>query len=366
MPRHVALVWLTFLLLSSGLRAQSTAPAAGAGSSPTAPLQVSGSLDFYAAWNANQPASQQNALYNFDDNDNALAINLAELRITRPVAHPGDLGFTAVLGYGDAETIVAASDPSGGDGLGHVLQLFGSVIAPVGNGLQVDFGKFATPLGAEVIESAANWNYSRSLLFALAIPYFHMGVRATYPFSRQFSGYAMVVNGWNEIGNANHGESYGVGGTWTPDSAISVSENYLAGPEAEAATRVHRQVTDTEATVTLSPHWAVMGNYDFGENSGGGAPARWQGAAAYVHFTWNSHWAFTPRVEWFTDPQGFATGTPQQLREITLTPEWRAGEHLAVRPEFRLDQSSKPYFVRRNGTRSREQPTVAVGWIVSF
>jgi hypothetical protein len=28
-----------------------------------------------------------------------------------------------------------------------------------------------TPLGAEMIETKDNWNYSRSLLFALAIPY---------------------------------------------------------------------------------------------------------------------------------------------------------------------------------------------------
>ena len=32
--------------------------------------------------------------------------------------------------------------------------------------------------GAEVIETHSNWNYSRSLLFAWAIPYYHMGLRA--------------------------------------------------------------------------------------------------------------------------------------------------------------------------------------------
>jgi len=32
-----------------------------------------------------------------------------------------------------------------------------------------------TPAGAEVVESKDNWNYSRGLLFAWAIPYFHFG-----------------------------------------------------------------------------------------------------------------------------------------------------------------------------------------------
>ena len=39
----------------------------------------------------------------------------------------------------------------------------------------MDFGKFVTSAGAEVIESKDNWNYSRSLLFAYAIPYWHFG-----------------------------------------------------------------------------------------------------------------------------------------------------------------------------------------------
>ena len=37
----------------------------------------------------------------------------------------------------------------------------------------MDFGKFVTSAGAEVIEAKDNWNYSRSLLFVNAIPYLH-------------------------------------------------------------------------------------------------------------------------------------------------------------------------------------------------
>ena len=53
-------------------------------------------------------------------------------------------------------------------------------LAPIGTGLQFDFGKFVSPLGNEVIETKDNWNYSRSLLFTLAVPYYHMGMRAIY------------------------------------------------------------------------------------------------------------------------------------------------------------------------------------------
>ena len=55
---------------------------------------------------------------------------------------------------------------------------------PLGKGLQINVGKFVTPAGAEVIETKDNWNYSRGLLFALAIPYFHFGTSAKYAFNR--------------------------------------------------------------------------------------------------------------------------------------------------------------------------------------
>jgi hypothetical protein len=55
--------------------------------------------------------------------------------------------------------------------------------------LTFDFGKFVTPLGAEVIETKDNWNYTRGLLFTWAIPFTHLGARATYVCERQgYSG----------------------------------------------------------------------------------------------------------------------------------------------------------------------------------
>src|SRR5205823_1138365 len=75
-------------------------------------------------------------------------------------------------------------------------------------GLQLDFGKFVTSAGAEVIESHSNWNYSRSLLFAWAIPYYHFGLRATET-KGHFAGGFQVVNGWNNVEDNNSGKTLG-------------------------------------------------------------------------------------------------------------------------------------------------------------
>jgi hypothetical protein len=77
-------------------------------------------------------------------------------------------------------------------------------------GLEVDFGEFVTAAGAEVIETNANWNYSRSLLFAWAIPYYHFGLRGAVPVGSHFTGGVQVVNGWNNIADNYDHEIFNV------------------------------------------------------------------------------------------------------------------------------------------------------------
>ena len=75
-----------------------------------------------------------------------------------------------------------------------IEQAFGEIALP-GN-LTLDFGKFTTTAGAEVIEANKNWLYSRSLLFN-AIPLLHTGVRANLKINDMLTVQASVVNGWN-------------------------------------------------------------------------------------------------------------------------------------------------------------------------
>ncbi len=68
---------------------------------------------------------------------------------------------------------------------------------PVGNGLDIYAGKFVTFLGYEVIESPANLNFSRGLLFTNAIPLTNTGVYADYKFNDTVEAKFGVVDGWN-------------------------------------------------------------------------------------------------------------------------------------------------------------------------
>jgi hypothetical protein len=98
---------------------------------------------------------------------------------------------------------------------------------PVGNGLDIYAGKFVTFLGYEVIESPANLNFSRGLLFTNLIPLTHTGVYADYKFNSTFEAKLGIVDGWNNstsgsVGSGGFGTAAtapGGGGAITPATA---------------------------------------------------------------------------------------------------------------------------------------------------
>src|SRR5713226_4801679 len=155
---------------SDGTAATSTPPAQepAAPAPPTwsvGPIDFSGLVDGYYSFNSNHPASQVNQLYNFNDKTNQFSLNMAKLSLAHT---PDPVGFQIDLGFGRAfETF--NRQPS--------EKAYLSIKPPKAKGLEVDFGKFVTSAGAEVIGTNENWNYSRSLLFSFAIPYYHFGVR---------------------------------------------------------------------------------------------------------------------------------------------------------------------------------------------
>ena len=146
------------------------------------------------------------------------------------------MGYHVSAGYGQAANIVNNSDITSDGSNFYLKEAYGSYLAPVGKGLTITVGKFVTNAGEEVIESNANWNYSRSLLFYYAIPFFHFGAKAAYTFNPKWSGNVSLVNGWNnsainhELIGQSSGLTYGATLAYTPNAKWSASENYYVGP----------------------------------------------------------------------------------------------------------------------------------------
>src|SRR5206468_841412 len=91
-------------------------PVASSNSTPTlasllGPTSLSGFVDMYYGYNANQPATRSNGLRFFDGQANQFALNLLELVVDRaPDAAASRTGYHVALGYGQAINTINGSD----------------------------------------------------------------------------------------------------------------------------------------------------------------------------------------------------------------------------------------------------------------
>jgi Putative beta-barrel porin-2, OmpL-like. bbp2 len=327
-------------------------------------IGVVGFVDAYYSYRF-QPSSGDAQLRNFDTKHNQFSFNLAEIALERRPTSQSRLGFRLDFNVGPATDMVHAAEPGGPGQFRNLQQGYVTYLAPLGRGLQIDVGKVVTPLGAEVIETKDNWNYSRSLLFALAIPYYHMGARLTYGFGDRFAIAGLIVNGWNNVVENNGGKSFGVQATFKPTSKLSIVQGYMVGPEQTDDDEDIRHVSDTIVTYAAVPWLSLMANYDIGRDRVDGAPVQWQGVAAYARVTATSWWAISPRLEWYEDRDGFTTGVAQTIRGGTLTSEFKVDDQLFTRVEYRRDVSNRPFFAN-GSSRVKPQTTLTVGLFYVF
>jgi hypothetical protein len=215
-----------------------------------------------------------------------------------------------------------------------------------GGGFQADFGKFVTSAGAVVIESYPNWNYSRSLAFVLALPYYHFGLRTSVPIGR-FTGGFQLVNGWNNLTDNNSGKTIGLTGALNLGKGIWYT-NYYAGPENTGTNSGWTHLIDTTLLLTPVSQFSAYVNYDYGQGRTPTGLTVWQAFAGALHFQPTSKWSFTPRGEWFQDRQGSrsAFGARAIIKEVTFTGEYKLAEGLLWRAEYRHDWSDQPIFQR--------------------
>ncbi|MBI4443746.1 MAG: outer membrane beta-barrel protein [Acidobacteria bacterium] len=333
-------------------------------------VKFGGFLDAYYGFNFDEPGDRKVPYRNFDFNHNSLTLSQVSFDMSKPVSETSPLGYMLQMGFGPTADWVNSGDPLIGNfTAAHFFQYYLSGRVPVGNGLILDVGKFVTQHGAEVIDTRADWNYSRGLLFAWAIPYYHFGVRATYPASDKLTLAAFLVNGWNNVIDNNGGKTGGLQLIWNPTSRLSFIQNYMFGPEQTDVSDSdnYRHLWDTLLTIKLHEKVTFMTNFDYGmDRIVGGEHVHWIGTANYLRFQLTDSFALIPRFEFYSDPMGFTTGARQQLKEFTITPEFIINENLVTRFEYRRDWTNAGVFGGDTQEDARSQDTAAVGLILKF
>lgn len=353
------------LAMAPALRAQA-APAAAPAAAPGYGLNISGLVDGYANYTKNDPATRSLAYRNFDVRTNGFSLNMARMAI----AHDADpIGFRVDLGIGRAWDLFNFQDTANGfDNMKYLPQAYVSFKPASWKGVQVDFGKFYTSAGAELTETHLGWNYSRALMYANG-PYYHFGFRSTVPVGKSLVVGAQLVNGWNNVEDTNTGKTVGLTSLYTAGGGkFTWGNNYYVGPEKANSNDGYRHFYDTVFAVNTSKVSAYL-NIDYGVDkfATGRGSNQWFAVGSAAKFQLTKKFAISPRAEIYKDYDGFITGTPQNLKEFTLTGEYKPHDNFLTRLEYRRDWSDKAVFEKgKLASITKNQDTLALGLVFFF
>jgi len=330
-----------------------------------AQVDVSSFVDFYYGYNFNKVDP---LLRTFDVAHNAFTLAVAEVDLVKEATAASRIGGRIDLAFGPNADIVSAFEPGGGDEIFRNLQQ-GYISIMASEQLTLDFGKFVTPHGAEVIESQSNMNYSRSILFGYAIPFYHAGARATYAASEQLTLAGYVVNGWNNVIENNSDKTFMGTVALTPSEQLTWYGNFIAGKEADNdgdGDQDLRWLFDTTLSFAASEMLTLMANFDYGSDADFVAvddAGTWWGIAAYARLQAQEDWALAGRFEFIDDSDAGWMFIGQKAQSFTATSDHTLFEDLIARFEFRFDTTENDFFIDADGDPSQNQFSLTAGFV---
>lgn len=385
----------TFLIIGGvGLLAMGSASLAFSAVLSKDDFKLYGYVDASYTQNFNNPKNSgpnANHLRIFDGDSNSFRPHMAQIVFekegTNGATATERAGFRAKLNFGDDAKF------TGGDGDDVDFQeLYAQFVAPIGNGLDIRFGRMNTLVGYEVIESPYNLNFSRSWLFGLGQPFTTTGIRLSYPISDNLSVSVGAINSFTGLTADNNSaksveglvsfhatEQLGVNvyGFFGRESSNTVSG---AGKRVLIGSYVTFQATEQLGFV-VEGYYA---NQENGSAISSGRNARWNGAAGYATYDFTDQWGVRIRGEIFEDAGGdqsclgsvgsggnanvCTVGAPiaQTLWETTVTLQYKPAPSFITRLEFRYDKSNQNVFLDGRNNSTNNQQTLAAEAIFLF
>lgn len=335
-------------------------------------------LEGYYQYNWNHPPDRVIPLRAYDTRSNVFSLQQAAIVIdgAPDVAAGRRFGARVDLQFGQAtETVQGnpANEPRP-DQYRYLWQAYGSYVFPVGpQGLQADFGKYASMLGYETNYAKDNQSFSRAYLFNF-LPFYHSGLRLTLPINDKVSVLYMLSNGIQQTEDFNDFKSQHVAAILKPASAVTWTVNYYFGQEQPDGGEPGGpdgffKVFDTNVAFTPMPRLslALDANYVTNEINKGSPSLALQGVGAYARYEATDTAAFGVRYERLDD-EGLFAGVRQVLHETTLTAEHKLADGFLIRGEYRRDWSNEPFFTGRLGATDarRHQNTALIGGVWWF
>lgn len=349
-------------------------------------------FDGYYGLNFNRPVGRVNLVHFNDALSNTFSLGQADVILERtPDPSAGQrLGMRVDLTFGQNTEYLQASplNEPRPQVYRNIFQAYGTYVAPIGKGLTIDFGKFASSLGIEGNYTKDQINYSRSYLFGF-LPFYHMGFRAAYAFNPRVNLQYWLTNGPNQTEGFNGFRSSAVLVQLVPVKSLSWNVNYFVGQTQRDVTPDYnpglpslatqpglsttpiyppmnglQHVIDTYATWTVNPKLQLTGEGDYVIDRvyRESAPTYVLGAAAYFKYQLQPKWFAGGRFEYLSDHGGLFSGRTQALKEATATLTFQPQNGFQVRWEYRRDFSNQAFFLTHTpGVLARQQNMALLG-----
>jgi hypothetical protein len=353
-------------------------------------------VDTYYAYNFNAPIGRVNLLRAYDVLSNEFSLNQASLIFDHPVDISAGRrwGGRVDLQFGQATDTLQGNpfNEPRPDIYRNIFQAYGTYAIPLGSGVNVDFGKWASSLGIEGNYTKDQMNYSRSYWFNI-LPFYHMGVRASYPVNSRFAVNYWVVNGINQVEATNAFKDQLFGFTAKPRNNISWTTNYYLGqehpdralgtscgpvpvqpglcftpirPAPNGRTHIFDSYvswqTTPKLTLALEADYLLQREWKNAAPGQSSAPSHTDGGAAYAQYQFRPKMAVAGRAEYVADPEGLFSGVGEYLKEVTLTYSYFIANGFLLRTEYRRDFSNQPIFITDTaGVFSDHQTTATLG-----
>ncbi len=347
-------------------------------------------LDGYYGYNFNQPIGRVNLLRAYDVSSNSFSINQASVIVEHLPTPAERAGGRIDLQFGQATEILQGSSANEQrpQVWRNLYQAYGSYLAPVGSGLEIDFGKWSSALGVEGNYTKDQIAYSRSYSFNY-LPFYHTGVRANYNLTPRVNVAYWLVNGANDTEDLNGFKSQAFLFTLKPASTLTWNVNYYFGEEARdvlptlnpdlptsptqpglptqninPAPNGREHIFDTYATWNPTPKLTFVGEADFvvDRTYAEQQPGRVAIGGFETKYALPRNWNLGARAEYFDDRSGLFSGDSQALKEITFVADHTFVPGFLARAEYRHDFSNQRFFLTDTpGALVKAQTTATIG-----
>jgi Putative beta-barrel porin-2, OmpL-like. bbp2 len=350
-------------------------------------LQIHGMLVGTYEYNFDRPSTGNNTLRVYDFfGSNSPELAQGELYVERAVAN--EVGFVLDLNTANVAQVQygistvywkvagrAGACPQSPCGWLDPTRAYLDYTLPLGNGILITAGTQFPLIGNEAIPSWQNYNLFQSIGYVFhASPFNVTGLRAHYTFDDYLGLTLGLNNGWNSMASSYPLQTFEGQLSLNPLHELSVLVNGMYGPQGATGGNLPSKSGLLDLIATWTPpidglsitQEAIVGHQDSDAlaptpiiegpenplnpildefpNGRTTHPSDWYSEGTWVAYQVTARLQLGLRGEILKDIDGFDTGLPQTLWEITTGFNFKFAEWLVGRFEYRHDESSQKPF----------------------